>query len=340
MKVAIIGAGLQMRRRAQAIKESADDEVVEVVGQKSESSVPIAEQYGCDWSTDWRHAVERKDVDAVLVCTPPHIHAEVTIAALENGKHVLCEKPLCRSMSEADAMVKTAERTGLTLKCGFNHRHHPAILEAHTRFERGEIGRIISARCRYGICGRPSHEHEWRSDPKRAAGGQFMEQGTHGIDLFRWFMGELVEVSCMTTIGFFHGQTLDDNGMAVFRSAEGGLATLHSSLTQWKNLFSLDLMGTDGYLLIEGLGGAYGNERLYAGKRDYDAPFQDLVVEYRGSDTSWRSEWREFKAAIAEGRPPIGDGRDGREAMRLALAAYHAERTKSVVSVPGFGKGS
>jgi predicted dehydrogenase len=73
------------------------------------------------------------------------------------------------------------------------------------------------------------------------------------------------------------------------------------------------------------------------GKRDFDAPFQDLVVEYRGGDASWRSEWLEFKAAIKEGRAPIGDGRDGLEAMRLALAAYHAEQTKTVVSVPGYG---
>jgi len=340
MKVAIIGAGLQMRRRAQAIQESPDDQLVEVVGHGAESRAAVIDQLGCDWSTDWRHAVERKDVDAVVVCTPPHIHAEISIAALENGKHVLCEKPLCRTMDEANAMVKAADRIGRILKCGFNHRHHPAIWEAHARFKRGEIGRIISARCRYGICGRPSHEHEWRADPERAAGGQFMEQGTHGIDLFRWFMGDLVEVSCMTAIGFFRGQPLDDNGMAVFRSADGGLATLHSSLTQWKNLFSLELMGADGYLLIEGLGGAYGNERLYVGKRDFDAPFSDLVIEYRGGDTSWRAEWKEFKAAINEGRQPIGDGRDGLEAMRLALAAYHAEQTKTVVSVPDSGQES
>jgi len=337
MKVAIIGAGLQMRRRAQAIKESPDDQLVVVVGHGSESHAAVVEQFGCEWSTDWHQAVERKDVDAVLVCTPPHVHAEISIAALDNGKHVLCEKPLCRTMAEAKAMVKAADRAGRVLKCGFNHRHHPAVLEAHARFTRGDIGRIISARCRYGICGRPSHEQEWRANPKFAAGGQFMEQGSHGIDLFRWFMGDLVEVSCMTSVGFFRGQTLDDNGMAVFRSADGGLATLHSSLTQWKNLFSLELMGADGYLLIEGLGGAYGNERLYVGKRDYDAPFSDLVIEYRGADTSWRSEWKEFKAAINEGRAPIGDGHDGLEAMRLALAAYYSEQTKTIVSVPGFG---
>jgi predicted dehydrogenase len=336
VKAAIIGAGLQMRRRAQAISETPGDEVVEIVGFRDETDKGITRQFGGEWSTRWRHAVEREDVDIVLVCTPPHIHADISIAALDAGKHVLCEKPLARTVAEAEAMLEAAKRAGRTLKCGFNHRHHPAVLEARKRFEQGDIGRIITSRCRYGICGRPSHEHEWRADPSRAAGGQFIEQGCHGIDLFRWFMGELVEATCMTSVGFFHGQPLDDNGIGVFRSADGGLATLHASLTQWKNLFSLELMGTDGYLLIEGLGGGYGNERLYAAKRDFDAPFQDLVVEYRGGDSSWRSEWHEFKTAVAEGRSPIGDGRDGLEAVRAALAAYAAERTRSVVSIPDF----
>jgi len=84
------------------------------------------------------------------------------------------------------------------------------------------------------------------------------------------------------------------------------LATLHSSLTHWKNLFSFELMGEDGYFAIDGLGTSYGTERLIIGKRDFTAPFQDHVIEYRGGDSSWQSEWREFKAAIAENRTPLG----------------------------------
>jgi predicted dehydrogenase len=225
------------------------------------------------------------------------------------------------------------------LKCGFNHRHHPAIAEARARFERGDFGTIIAARCRYGICGRPGYEKEWRADPARAAGGQFAEQGVHGVDLFRWFLGDLQQVSCMTSIGYFREQTLEDNGMALFRSAKGALATLHSSLTQWKNLFSFELIGEDGYFTVEGLGASYGTERLIVGKRDFNAPFQDLVIEYRGGDSSWQAEWREFKAAIAEGREPLGSARDGLEAVRTTLAAYHAEETGTTVDIPSFVAG-
>jgi predicted dehydrogenase len=338
MRVSFIGAGLQTRRRAPIILQSPDDELVEVVGTEDSPPKGLMEQLkSATWSTDWRRAVERSDVDVIFICTPPHIHAEITIAALQAGKHVLCEKPLCRTLEEAEAMVAAARKAKRVLKCGFNHRHHPAVLEARQRFERGDFGRPIAARCRYGICGRPGYEKEWRADPARAAGGQFAEQGTHAVDLFRWFLGDLLEVSCMTAIGYFRTQPLDDNGMALFRSAGGALATLHSSLTHWKNLFSFELMGEDGYFAVEGLGTSYGTERLVIGKRDFTAPFQDLVIEYRGGDSSWQSEWREFKAAIAEGRVPLGSDSDGLEAVRVTLAAYHAEQSKSVVHIPSFG---
>lgn len=335
MRVAFIGAGLQMRRRAPVIVQSRDDTLVEVVGT---GAVPkdLVASFGAEIGTDWRHAVERDDVDAIVVCTPPHIHAEITIAALESGKHVLCEKPLCRTIAEAESMLAAAKRNNRLLKCGFNHRHHPAVLEARKRFERGDFGKIIAARCRYGICGRPGYENEWRADPARAAGGQIAEQGTHAVDLFRWFLGELTEVSCMTSIGYFREQSLDDNGMAMFRSSEGALATLHSSLTHWKNLFSFEIMGEDGYFTVDGLGASYGTERLIVGKRDFNAPFQDLVIEYRGGDSSWQSEWNEFKAAVAESREPLGSGADGLAAVRITQAAYHAEKTKTVVDILSF----
>ena len=336
MRVSFIGAGLQTRRRAPIVAQSTDDEIVEIVGNDPEPPNWLLGQFPFKWSQDWQLAVERSDVDVVVICTPPHIHAEIAVAALNAGKHVLCEKPLCRTLQEAEEMVAAANRANLVLKCGFNHRHHPAFLEARRRFERGDFGRPLAARCRYGICGRPGYENEWRADPERAAGGQFAEQGTHAVDLFRWFLGELVEVSCMTSIGYFREQTLEDNGMAMFRSADGALASLHSSLTHWKNLFSFELIGEDGYFEVDGLGASYGTERLIVGKRDFNAPFQDHIIEYRGGDSSWHSEWNEFKQAIIQNKIPLGSDMDGLEAVRATLAAYDAQRTGSVVRIPNW----
>lgn len=331
MRVAIIGAGLQCRRRAPVVKEWPGAELKVIASLHLDHATAMAAKMGCEASDSWQKAVGRADVDAVVVCTPPHVHAEISLAALQAGKHVLCEKPMTRTAGEAEQMVTAAKSAGRVLKCGFNHRHHPAVREARRLVDAGEIGKPVFGRCRYGICGRPGYEKEWRANPKQAAGGQFIEQGTHGIDLFRWFLGEIVEAACMTSIGYFTTQTMEDNGMAVFRFAGGATASLHTSLTQWKNLFSFEVFGTDGYVMVEGLGASYGNERLIVGRRDFDGPFKDSVTEFRGGDESWREEWKEFAGAIQGAREPMGSGVDGLQAMRAALAAYESEKTGRII---------
>jgi predicted dehydrogenase len=337
MNVAIIGAGLQCRRRAPVLAESKEDRLVAIASKELPHAEAMARPFGAQAVEHWQEVVARPDVEAVIVCTPPHVHAEISIAALQAGKHVLCEKPLTRTLEEAERVVAAASASGRVLKCGFNHRHHPAIWEAKRRLDAGELGRPLFARCRYGICGRPGYEKEWRADPAQAAGGQFIEQGTHGIDLIRWFAGEITEVSCMTATHYFKAQRLEDDGFALFRTREGATACLHTSLAQWQNVFSFEVFGDEGYARVEGLGATYGTEQLFLGRRDFQAPFQDHVIQYRGGDISWRDEWREFVAAIRERRTPTGSAEDGLAAMRVALTAYEAERQRRVLAVPGGG---
>lgn len=334
MRVSIVGTGLQFRRRAPILVVSADDQLVSISSRELAHAEEAARKFGCASDESWRVTVQRDDVDVVIACTPPGSHAEIAIAAMRAGKHVLCEKPLARTLEEAEAMLRVSRETGRTLKCGFNHRHHPAIWEAKKQFDAGNLGRPMFARCRYGICGRPGYEKEWRADPAEAAGGQFIEQGTHGIDLIRWFMGEIGQVACMTSTHYFTGQKLEDDGFAMFRTVTGGTASLHTSLVQWQNLFSFEVFGDEGYARVDGLGGTYGTETLSLGKRDFSAPFQDRVIQYRGGDISWREEWLEFSAAVKERREPIGNGRDGVAAMRIALTAYEAERVQRILTIP------
>src|SRR4051794_3765832 len=98
MNVAIIGAGLQCNRRAPAIKAAREDRLVVIAAKDPQHAAAVAKQFGCESAPRWQDAVARNDVDAVIVATPPHVHAEITIAALRAGKHVLCEKPLSRTL--------------------------------------------------------------------------------------------------------------------------------------------------------------------------------------------------------------------------------------------------
>ena len=135
----------------------------------------------------------------------------------------------------------------------------------------------------------------------------------------------------MTGIQYFKTQPLDDNGIAIFRTANGALATLHASLTQWKNTFSFEVFDEDGYIMVDGLGASYGTEKLIVGKRDFNAPFNDHLTEFRGGDVSWQTEWKEFDDAITNKREPIGNGDDGLAVMKIALACYESEKKQSFV---------
>jgi predicted dehydrogenase len=333
-KVAIIGAGLQARRRSGPIAEDPDFEVGVVIDRDDGKARRLADGLGARAGTDWRAAVRDPGISAVLVLTYPDTHAEISIAALEAGKDVLCEKPLTRTEAEARALLDAARNSGRTLKCGFNHRHHPAILEAHRLFTSGLIGKPVFGRGRYGIGGRTGIESEWRSDPTIVSGGQLMEQGIHLVDLFVWFLGRVSRVTGFTSTTRWPIRPLEDNGFALLQTPDGVVASIHSSLTQWTNLFEFEIFGEKGSLTVRGLGASYGVEELIISQHEPAAPFSHKTIEYRGGDTSWKSEWEEFTRAINERREPLGSGHDGLTAMQIVNSVYAASASGQAVVLP------
>jgi predicted dehydrogenase len=329
-QVAIVGAGLQAKRRIGPIEGSKDYRVTLVVD-RDEARAKALAPAGAKTATDYRAAIDDPNVSIVLVLTYPDTHAEIAIAAMRAGKDVLCEKPLTRTLDEARAMVAAAKETGRVLKCGFNHRHHPAVLEAHARVARGDIGKPIFGRGRYGIGGRIGIEREWRSDPKIVSGGQLMEQGIHLVDLFRWFFGDPARVTGFTSTTRWPIAPLEDNGFALMQMPTGAICSVHSSLTQWTNLFELEVFGEKGAVTVEGLGASYGVEKLRVSLHDPTGPFAHQTVEFRGGDSSWKSEWEEMTRAVAERRAPLGSGEDGLRAMEIVLGVYEASKTGAAV---------
>jgi predicted dehydrogenase len=325
MNVAIVGAGLQGRRRAVALMAEGSN-VVAVADVDSTQAQRLADVSGAKVAPSWEAAIERDDVDAVLVCTPPHLHEFISVAATRLGKHVLCEKPLARTVAEAERMVSAARASRVVLKCGFNLRHHPVVAQLRSWVDAGEIGEIYYLRGRYGIGGRPGYDQEWRANAGVSGGGQLMDQGIHLLDLARWFLGDFTQVDGSLQTYFWDVAPLEDNAFALLTTSGRKTAMLHASWTQWKPLFSLELTGRDGYAIAEGLGGAYGVPTAILGRRDLTAPFAEHRIEFRGEDASWRAEWREFSEAIQQGREPVGSGEDGLMALQLVEALYGARR--------------
>jgi predicted dehydrogenase len=260
----------------------------------------------------------------------------VTLAALAAGKHVLCEKPLGRNAQEAAQMVEAAERANRILKVGFNHRHHPALQQAHELAQAGTIGRLMTIRAAYGHGGRPGYDQEWRAQADLSGGGELLDQGVHIVDLCRWFLGDFVQVSAMLGTWFWKVAPLEDNGFALLRTEAGQIALLHTSWTQWKNLFRFEVFGRDGYLVVDGLGGSYGVERLTLGvRRPESGPPDERAWEFPGPDLSWQTEWQEFKSAIQMGCQPLGNGHDGLRAAQVIDAFYESAQSGQVVNPQG-----
>lgn len=335
LAVGMIGAGRVGAKRAGAIAQAPNTRLVAVADRDPQRAQALAQAHGCRAGETWEAVVAARDIDAVVVATPHRWLAPITLAALEAHKHVLCEKPLAMTAEEAERVVAAALRNGTKLKTGFNHRHHPALREAHALARAGRIGRLLFLRCRYGHGGRAGYAEEWRADPAESGGGELLDQGIHALDLFRWFLGEFTEVSAFLGQAFWP-IAVEDNAFCTLRTADGQIASLHASWTQWKNLFSFEVFGENGYLIAEGLGGSYGPERLVIGLRpeNFGPPAEEHLT-FDGEDTSWTEEWEEFHAAIREDRPPLADGFDGWQALRLVGAAYESARTRGAISLAG-----
>jgi histidinol-phosphate phosphatase family protein len=334
VRVAVIGCGLIGRRRAAAAAADPATRLQVAVDADAERASEVAALHGAESAKSWESAVARADVDAVVVCTPNALLAPIAVAALEAGKHVLVEKPIGRNQGEAELMASAAASAGRVLKIGFNHRYHPAIDRAAELLRGGAVGRLIQLRARYGHGSRPGCEKEWRGNLELAGGGELLDQGVHVVDLFQWLAGAPLRVQAELQTAVWPLAPLEDNAWALMRFGHGVVGHFHVSMTQWKNLFSLEIHGTEGALVVEGLGGSYGTERLTVVRRNLAGGVPAVeTVDYPGPDASWAAEWSDFAGALLGGRMLHGYPGEGVSVMRTVGALYAAGRTGTAVDI-------
>ena len=332
LRVAVIGCGLIGKRRAEQAEQDPRSRLTWAVDASLEVAQTVASPAGATASESWRDAVQASDVDIVCIATPNMLLAPIAIAALAGGKHVLLEKPMGRNLEEARAIAQAADRAGRLVKIGFNHRYHPAIARAHERFALGEIGPLINLRVRYGHGGRPGYEKEWRGNFELAGGGELTDQGVHALDLVHWFAGLPTHLFAMTQTAVWPIAPLEDNGFALLRFDGARIASVHTTWTQWKNLFSLEIFGERGALIVEGLGGSYGVETLTVHERAMQGGAPRTHVEaFEGPDASWTLEWADFTAALLEGKPYHGGPRDGLAVMAMLRDLYASAQSLQAV---------
>jgi len=317
--VGIIGCGLIGQKRAKALSEGRLVACADIDEARAKALVGNS---GAKVFRDWRGLLALPEVDIVVIATLHDSLAEISLAAILAGKHVLVEKPAARNHVELEPVIAAAERCNVKVHVGFNHRYHRAFRKARELFEAGELGKMMFIRARYGHGGRIGYDKEWRAKPELSGGGELIDQGLHLIDLARWFLGEFEEVQ-----GFAHtyywDMPVDDNGFMLLKTANRQVAFLHASCTEWKNLFSMEIYGRDAKLEISGLGGSYGVERLtYYKMLPEMGPPETTTWEYPMDDDSWAVELAEFYEDIRLNREPSASLKDAHEALKVVEKIY------------------
>jgi len=320
MNVAVVGCGLIGQKRVRALSGSRLVVCTDLLLARAKSLA--AQAPGCEVVDHWKQVIDRNDVDIVVIATTHESLAEITMAAISAGKHVLVEKPAARSAGELKPVLAAAKKSKSLVRVGFNHRYHLALRKAREIFERGELGELMFLRARYGHGGRIGYDKEWRATPALSGGGELIDQGVHLIDLARWFLGDFIE-----TQGFAHtyfwNMPVDDNAFLLLKTEKQQVAFLHASCTEWKNVFSLEIYGKNGKLHIDGLGGSYGVERLaYYKMLPQMGPPETTIWEYPMADNSWSVEFAEFLEDIQLGRQPAANLNDAYAALAIVEKVY------------------
>lgn len=318
--VAIIGCGLIGHKRAKALGDARLVVCADTAQDRADRLAATAP--GCKAVTDWHQAVTDPNVSIVMIATLHDALAEIAHGAVAAGKHVLIEKPAARNAAELAGLAEAATANSCLVRVGFNHRYHRALQKAYALVRSGELGPLMFLRARYGHGGRLGYDREWRSDPMKSGGGELIDQGPHLIDLARWFLGDFAEIDGFAAT-YYWDMPVDDNGFLLLKTAEGKVAFLHASCTEWKNTFSFEIYGRDGKIDINGLGGSYGTERLTFYKMlPQMGPPETTSWEYPMMDNSWDVEFSEFMEDIRLKRQPAASVRDAIEALHIIEKIY------------------
>ncbi len=296
MIIAIIGAGLIGKKRANALPKNVKLKTICDINEKIGKSFAI--EYKCDFEKNWRKVVSDKNIDAVIIATTNNFLIPIALEAMKNKMHVFLEKPGARNPKEFAKLMAAQKKNKVVVRIGYNHRWHPAAMKAKEIIDSKIYGKIMFIRAKYGHGARLGYGKEWRFDPKIAGGGELLDQGCHLIDLANFYAGEM-----KTAIGFsekmFWSKKLEDNSFFILRNEKGQIAHLSASCTEWKNIFVFEIMLEKAKIQINGIGRSYGKETitLYKMKPEMGPPDVE-EIDFPEEDVSWKLENDEFFSAI------------------------------------------
>ena len=327
---AIIGFGKMGQIRAKSINESGRGKIKLIYDPYSNSD--LINLYAKE-TKDLEYIFNNQEIEAIFICTPNYKIPFLTIRALESKKHVFSEKPPGFTAQDVEEIRKSELQNKKICMFGFNHRHHKSIKMMKEIVNSNELGKILWMRGRYGKEVNQTFLKSWRADPKKAGAGILLDQGIHMLDLFIYLGGNFDICHSLISNLYWKIPNLEDNAFVLLKQSSSGLcASFHSTMTQWRYLFALEVFLEKGSLILNGLktnSGVYGEECLGIKKNldveNSSSPYEDQEYTFR-FDTSWDDEIKHFFDAIEYGSEiKLGNTKDALNLMRHVDKIYHSD---------------
>src|SRR5215469_4291188 len=309
------------------------------------TAAAFAAARGCAAEPSLDALLARPDVDVVCVCVPSGLHAEIGVRAARAGKHLAVEKPVDVTLAAADRLIEAARDAGVALTVISQHRFDPGLIELKRLIGEGALGRLVlgEASTKWYRTQAYYDSAAWRGT-WAMDGGSLMNQGVHYVDLLRWCMGPVTEVTavCATQA---HQVEVEDTALAMVRFGSGAVGTILSSTAAFPGFPQrLEVTGTDGTVIVEdgrivrrafgSRAGADPGTVPAAGAGAIGAPggaADPAAIDVAGH----AAQIADLLAAIEEGRGPAVDGQAGRDALEIVCAVYESARTGRTVRLTG-----
>ncbi|MDZ4816632.1 MAG: Gfo/Idh/MocA family oxidoreductase [Verrucomicrobiota bacterium] len=338
--LAIIGAGASQMMYGPAFTRLKEARPVAWVDPDKTRAESAASKFGGTAYAHFEEALAQKDVDAVVLVSPPWLHLPQAKAAFEAGKHVLCEKPMARSVAECQQMIDSSKTHDRLLMVAFMKRFNPALKYVKQQIDSGELGKVFEVKVEWSW---PQyHLGGWR-DKRQNLGGLFFDHGSHTIDLCRWWLGELESVSAEVRL-LMQGREVEDFTQAVYRHKSGAISThANSRMTHRPLRECYTIEGSKATLTLECINKwSFTSLEPFVVHKYVMGQATRLPEGYFCSiDDAIESDWmylnslRYFCTSILENKPPeYNTGMDGLKAVEGINGAYMASHFNKTLALP------
>jgi predicted dehydrogenase len=320
--VALIGCGRISQSYLQAMETLPECRLAAVADVRDNAARSVAEHYGCKAYTDYHDVLEGNHLDAAIICTPPNTHLELTTFFLDNGVHVLCEKPFAMTSAEATIMLNKADETGCLLMMASKFRYVDDIIKARGIIDSGILGDVVLFENVF--CSKVDMRERWNSRKEVAGGGVLIDNGTHSVDIARFLLGPIVKVQAEEGKRV-QKLEVEDTMRFSFRTESDiiGDVDLSWSLHKEKESY-IDLFGTEGVLSIGWKCSKY---------RQSETLHWICFGEGYNKLSGFTGQLSNFAASIAGTEMPLITARDGLESVRVIEAAYQSASINKWVDV-------